>query len=66
MRKTTMPGFTAALSLTKTSHRYSFAQVWPADRGVTGLVPSLLIPPRAPDCPWPCRVINHTCVCPFG
>jgi hypothetical protein len=66
MGKMSMPGFTATLSLERTSGGYVWRQVGSANRGVTGVVPSLYTSPRAPECLWPCRVINHTCVCPFG
>jgi hypothetical protein len=61
-----IPGFTGELSLRKTTDRYVSGQVGSANRGVTSVVPSLYTPPWAPECLWPCRVINHTCVCPFG
>jgi hypothetical protein len=66
-----MPGFTAALSLAKTAHRktayrHVSDQLGAVNRGVPVVVPSLFIATHAPDCPFPCRVINNWCVCPFG
>jgi hypothetical protein len=61
-----MPGFAATLSLERTAYRYVSGQAGSATRGVTRVVPSLFISPWAPQCPWPCRVIDHWCICPFG
>ena len=59
-----MPGFTAALSLEKTTFRYVLGQVGSVTRRVTEMVPSLVLPPW-PRCPWPCYVDHHgDCVCP--
>ena len=62
-----MPGFTAALSLEKATFVYVSQPAESAGRGVGGIVPSLVMPPWAPACPWPCYVDPHgDCVCPTG
>ena len=60
-----MPGFTAGLSLKGAMFRYVSRQAGSTSRGVSGIVPSLVTPPWAPHCSWPCYVDNHgDCVCP--
>jgi hypothetical protein len=59
-----MPGFTAALSLEKTTFRYVSGQVESVTRRAAGMVPSLVLPPWS-RCQWPCYVDHHgDCVCP--
>jgi hypothetical protein len=67
MSATSMPGFTAALSLEKANFRYVSRQAESASRGVRGVVPSVVMSPWAPRCTWPCYVDEHgECVCPMG
>jgi len=66
VRKMSMPGFTAMLSLGKPAYKYVLGQTGSVNRHVAPVVPSLFIGTHAPDCPWPCRVIGNNCVCPFG
>jgi hypothetical protein len=59
-----MPGFTAMLSLERTTYRYVSANARMVTQRVTGVVPSAVLPNR-PLCWWPCYTDHHgDCVCP--
>jgi hypothetical protein len=72
MRKTSMPGFTAALSLGVSTQRYVSGPTAYPKRGATAVVPSLHFKAGLTEnevsevCPGYCHVIDNICVCPDG
>jgi hypothetical protein len=62
-----MPGFTAMLSLERTTYTYVSGKAGMVTQRVTGVVPSAVLPYR-PLCWEPCFYDNYSgiCVCPPG
>jgi hypothetical protein len=69
MRKMSMPGFTAMLSLGVSTQRYVSGQTASPKRGATAVVPSLYIDAKGPceDIPGECwDAVHRKCVSCFS